>query len=41
VTAGSARAGEIPGPVYAHCVVLALATALSVVKPRARTPVDL
>jgi hypothetical protein len=29
---------EMPGPVYAHCVVLALATALSVVKPRARTP---
>jgi hypothetical protein len=30
--------GEIPGPIYAHCVVLAIATALSVVKPRARTP---
>ena len=31
--------GEIPGPVFAHCVVLAIATALSVVKPRARTPI--
>lgn len=30
--------GEIPGPVYAHCVVLALATVLSIVKPKARTP---
>lgn len=29
---------EIPGPVFAHCVVLALATALSVIKPRAQTP---
>lgn len=29
--------GEIPGPIYAHVVVLALATTLSVVKPRART----
>jgi hypothetical protein len=29
---------EIPGPIFAHCVVLALATALSVTKPRARTP---
>jgi purine-cytosine permease-like protein len=28
----------IPGPIYAHCVVLALATALSVIKPKARTP---
>jgi hypothetical protein len=28
----------MPGPIYAHCVVLALATVLSVVKPRARTP---
>jgi hypothetical protein len=36
VDAGTA--GEIPGPVYAHCVVLALATILSVVKPKARTP---
>jgi hypothetical protein len=34
----SGAAGEIPGPVYAHCVVLALATILSVVKPKARTP---
>ena len=34
----SGTPGEIPGPVYAHCVVLALATILSVVKPRARTP---
>ena len=32
------RPGEMPGAVYAHCVVLALATALSVVKPKARTP---
>jgi hypothetical protein len=30
--------GTIPGPIYAHCVVLAIATALSVVKPKARTP---
>jgi hypothetical protein len=30
--------GSIPGPIYAHCVVLAIATALSVVKPKARTP---
>jgi hypothetical protein len=30
--------GIIPGPIYAHCVVLAIATALSVVKPKARTP---
>jgi hypothetical protein len=30
--------GEIPGPVYAHGIVLAIATALSVIKPRARTP---
>lgn len=30
--------GSIPGPVYAHGVVLAIATALSVVKPKARTP---
>jgi hypothetical protein len=29
---------EIPGPIYAHVVVLALATTLSIVKPRARTP---
>jgi hypothetical protein len=29
---------EIPGPVFAHCVVLALATVLSVIKPKARTP---
>ena len=28
----------VPGPIYAHCVVLAVATALSVVKPQARTP---
>jgi hypothetical protein len=28
----------LPGPVFAHCVVLALATILSIVKPRARTP---
>ena len=28
----------LPGPVIAHCVVLALATVLSVVKPRPRTP---
>ena len=31
-------AGELPGPVFAHCVVLALATFLSVVKHKARTP---
>jgi hypothetical protein len=31
-------AGEIPGPIYAHCIVLAIATVLSVVKPKARTP---
>ena len=30
--------GAVPGPVFAHCVVLALATILSVVKPKARTP---
>ncbi|HEY8546340.1 MAG TPA: hypothetical protein VIL36_14870 [Acidimicrobiales bacterium] len=30
--------GELPGPVFAHCVVLGLATLLSVVKPKARTP---
>jgi hypothetical protein len=29
---------SIPGPIYAHCVVLAIATALSVIKPKARTP---
>jgi len=29
---------EMPGPIFAHCVVLALATLLSIVKPRARTP---
>lgn len=29
---------EVPGPVYAHVVVLALATVLSIVKPKARTP---
>jgi hypothetical protein len=28
----------LPGPIFAHCVVLALATILSIVKPRARTP---
>jgi hypothetical protein len=28
----------IPGPVYAHVAVLGIATVLSVVKPRARTP---
>ncbi|HEY8526498.1 MAG TPA: hypothetical protein VIL48_16105 [Acidimicrobiales bacterium] len=28
----------MPGPVYAHCVVLGLATVLSVVKPKAQTP---
>lgn len=27
----------IPGPIVAHCVVLALATGLSIVKPKART----
>jgi hypothetical protein len=32
------RATAMPGPVFAHCVVLAIATALSIVKPRARTP---
>jgi len=31
-------ASALPGPVFAHCVVLALATVLSVVKPRPRTP---
>jgi hypothetical protein len=31
-------ANALPGPVIAHCVVLAIATALSVVKPRARAP---
>lgn len=30
--------GSVPGPIFAHCVVLALATALSIVKPKARTP---
>ena len=30
--------GSIPGPIYAHCVVLAIAAALSVIKPKARTP---
>jgi hypothetical protein len=34
----SGTTGELPGPVFAHCVVLALATLLSVVKPKARTP---
>lgn len=34
----TATPGGIPGPIYAHCVVLAIATALSVVKPRAQTP---
>lgn len=29
---------HIPDPVIAHCVVLALATGLSVIKPKARTP---
>jgi len=29
---------ELPGPIFAHCVVLGLATLLSVVKPKARTP---
>jgi hypothetical protein len=33
------RPGEIPGPVYAHCVILAIATVLSIVKPKARTPI--
>jgi hypothetical protein len=28
--------GHVPGPVYAHCAVLAIATVLSVVKPKAR-----
>jgi hypothetical protein len=28
----------VPGPIYAHCVVLAIATILSMWKPRARTP---
>jgi hypothetical protein len=36
IDAGTANA--MPGPVFAHCVVLAIATALSVLKPRARTP---
>jgi hypothetical protein len=30
------RPGELPGPVVAHVVVLAIATVLSVVKPKAR-----
>jgi hypothetical protein len=34
----SGTATAIPGPVFAHCVVLAVATVLSVVKPKARTP---
>lgn len=34
----SGTATELPGPVYAHCIVLAIATALSVIKPRAQTP---
>jgi hypothetical protein len=34
----SGKAIAMPGPVYAHCVVLAIATVLSVLKPRARTP---
>jgi hypothetical protein len=38
IEAGSV--GEIPGPVYAHCIVLAIATVLSVWKPRARTPLE-
>jgi hypothetical protein len=29
---------EMPGPIWAHCIVLAIAAVLSVVKPRARTP---
>jgi hypothetical protein len=36
VDTGTATA--LPGPVFAHCVVLALATVLSIVKPKARTP---
>jgi hypothetical protein len=28
----------MPGPIYAHCIVLAIATALSVIKPKAQTP---
>lgn len=34
----TATAGEIPEAVWGHCAVLAIATTLSVVKPRARTP---
>jgi hypothetical protein len=34
----SGTATAMPGPIFAHCVVLALATVLSVVKPRPRTP---
>ena len=30
--------GALPGPVFAHCAVLGLATVLSFVKPKARTP---
>lgn len=30
--------GELPGPIIAHCVVLAIATVLSIVKPKAGTP---
>jgi hypothetical protein len=31
-------ATELPGPLIPHCIVLAIATALSVIKPRAQTP---
>jgi hypothetical protein len=31
-------AGVIPDPIYFHVAVLAIATVVSVVKPRARTP---
>lgn len=34
----SGTASAMPGPIYAHCIVLAIATALSVIKPKARTP---
>jgi hypothetical protein len=34
----TSTAAALPGPVFAHCVVLALATILSIAKPRARTP---
>jgi hypothetical protein len=34
----TSTATALPGPVFAHCVVLALATILSIAKPRARTP---